>query len=215
MSRLQGREASSRWTLVPAAARLISLLGCTLTLQATPAAAQVRRPVPPSRGAHPAAPPWSEGSGLSPLPLPQTRAIPTWRSHPAVHGRVTEQVVPQRLFPRAADVNVEKRRRAEAMERHPAGKARVARDDGPRREGSPTDAAPPATRPMAGCGDRYRIRSGDTLWAIADASTEADDPAAVVAATRRIYESNRATIGDDPDLILPGQVLSLPDGCDR
>ena len=49
------------------------------------------------------------------------------------------------------------------------------------------------------------VQPGDTLWEIADARYGE--------ATRwpRIYASNRRVIGDDPDLIRPGQVLRLPD----
>ena len=52
----------------------------------------------------------------------------------------------------------------------------------------------------------YVVVAGDSLSKIAkhhlgDAS-----------AWRRIYEANKATIGDDPDKIFPGQKLKLPGG---
>lgn len=55
-------------------------------------------------------------------------------------------------------------------------------------------------------GSTHRVREGDTLWAIAAASTTgADLPRAVV----ELHQRNRRVIGADPDLIRPGQVLDL------
>lgn len=74
------------------------------------------------------------------------------------------------------------------------------------------DHGPVAT--VAGAG--YRVEPGDTLWGIA-ARTLRDrdggwpDGADVGRFWRRIYAANRAVIGDDPDLIFPGQQLSLPE----
>lgn len=55
------------------------------------------------------------------------------------------------------------------------------------------------------------VHRGDTLWAIAarslgDAATDQD----VAEAWPRWYAANRDVIGDDPDLILPGQRLLAP-----
>jgi hypothetical protein len=55
------------------------------------------------------------------------------------------------------------------------------------------------------------VHRGDTLWAIAarhlgDRATDQD----VAEAWPRWYAANRAVIGDDPDLILPGQQLTAP-----
>ncbi|MDP9068867.1 MAG: LysM peptidoglycan-binding domain-containing protein [Actinomycetota bacterium] len=77
------------------------------------------------------------------------------------------------------------------MQRHPSGKGQ---------------------RPCTGT---HRVRRGETLWGIADAVTDAPDASAVLAATREIYATNRETVGDDPNLILPGQILALPSDCDR
>lgn len=49
----------------------------------------------------------------------------------------------------------------------------------------------------------YTVKQGDTLWAIAKAHY--GDPLLY----RAIYEAN-ATLVSDPDLIFPGQVLTLP-----
>ncbi|MFJ1825461.1 transglycosylase family protein [Streptomyces sp. NPDC088178] len=48
----------------------------------------------------------------------------------------------------------------------------------------------------------YTVRSGDNLWAIADAQK-------VPGGWPALYEANRGTVGSDPDLILPGQSLRL------
>lgn len=48
----------------------------------------------------------------------------------------------------------------------------------------------------------YTVRAGDNLWAIADAQ---DLPGGWPA----LYEANKAEVGSDPDLILPGQSLDL------
>jgi hypothetical protein len=77
--------------------------------------------------------------------------------------------------------------------------------------GSPS---PPATEPPgepSPCS--IAVRSGDTLWDLASAhlGPGADD-AAIDAAWRADYAANRDVVGPDPDLILPGQVLTLPCG---
>jgi nucleoid-associated protein YgaU len=55
------------------------------------------------------------------------------------------------------------------------------------------------------------VRPGDTLWALAE--HDLPPPAThqqVTARWHAVYRRNRGVIGPDPDLILPGQVLSLP-----
>lgn len=55
------------------------------------------------------------------------------------------------------------------------------------------------------------VAPGDTLWSIAARSLPATAPDAVVARYwRAIYAANRARIGPDPDLIVPGLHLRLP-----
>lgn len=55
------------------------------------------------------------------------------------------------------------------------------------------------------------VRPGDTLWTLAAASLAPDaSDAAVVQRWHAIHRHNRAAIGADPDLILPGTVLRLP-----
>lgn len=55
---------------------------------------------------------------------------------------------------------------------------------------------------------RYVVRAGDSLWSIAEAHPGAGD--SVEARWRAIWAVNREQVGDDPDLIHPGQVLRLP-----
>jgi nucleoid-associated protein YgaU len=54
------------------------------------------------------------------------------------------------------------------------------------------------------------VRTGDTLWALAEHELprRATD-LQVAAGWHAIYRRNRGVIGPDPDLILPGQVLTL------
>ena len=56
--------------------------------------------------------------------------------------------------------------------------------------------------------DAYVVRPGDSLWSIA--RQHPGDADSVELRWRAIWRANRAVIGDDPDLILPGQALSLP-----
>ena len=62
----------------------------------------------------------------------------------------------------------------------------------------------PSAPPGAAGEESYTVKKGDSLSKIAkrvygDAQQ-----------WRKIYEANRAAIGDDPDLIQPGQALKLP-----
>jgi hypothetical protein len=50
----------------------------------------------------------------------------------------------------------------------------------------------------------YVVRPGDSLWSIAELRYTHGKQ------WRRIYEENRETIGDDPNLILPGMRLTIP-----
>jgi nucleoid-associated protein YgaU len=54
----------------------------------------------------------------------------------------------------------------------------------------------------------YVVRAGDSLWSIARAH-----PAAATSVDQRwraIWQANHGVVGDDPDLIHPGQALRLP-----
>jgi nucleoid-associated protein YgaU len=58
--------------------------------------------------------------------------------------------------------------------------------------------------------EKYVVRENDSLWTIAEDLLGADDVRAVARYWPRIHQANRATIGPDPSLIRPGQVLELP-----
>ncbi|MDR6977967.1 murein DD-endopeptidase MepM/ murein hydrolase activator NlpD [Streptomyces sp. 3330] len=65
------------------------------------------------------------------------------------------------------------------------------------------DVRPQSTpQSRAGTAEMYTVVRGDTLSGIADAEE-------VKGGWRGLYAANRTTIGGDPDLILPGQRLSL------
>lgn len=60
-------------------------------------------------------------------------------------------------------------------------------------------------------GPEVLVRPGDTLWGLAARSLGAEASAATVAEEwPRWYAVNRAVIGPDPDLLLPGQRLRTP-----
>ncbi|MFC7491640.1 MULTISPECIES: LysM peptidoglycan-binding domain-containing protein [unclassified Knoellia] len=67
-------------------------------------------------------------------------------------------------------------------------------------------------RPSPATGDEVVVHRGDTLWSIAarHLGPQASD-AEIAAAWPRWFAQNRGLIGDDPDLILPGQILRAPD----
>jgi nucleoid-associated protein YgaU len=77
----------------------------------------------------------------------------------------------------------------------PPGRARPGEDAVP----DPTPAVETVT-----------VRSGDSLWRIAAAALPGAEAAEIVAYVAVLHDRNRAVIGDDPDLILPGQRLELP-----
>jgi Tfp pilus assembly protein FimV len=55
------------------------------------------------------------------------------------------------------------------------------------------------------------VQAGESLWSIAADALPPDATAAQVAsASASWYDANRAEIGPDPNLILPGQQLAAP-----
>ena len=74
--------------------------------------------------------------------------------------------------------------------------------------GATAQSAPPAVGTVL-------VAAGDTLWAITARHLPADaTDAQIAAAWPRWYEANRSAIGADPDVIRPGQVLTVPVGAD-
>ncbi len=65
--------------------------------------------------------------------------------------------------------------------------------------------------PAAEVGRTVVVRPGDSLWTITRAHMgSGDSPATIARESERWHEANRDVIGDDPDLIHPGQRLSAP-----
>ena len=70
----------------------------------------------------------------------------------------------------------------------------------------------PRQRPRAPEPDEVVVRRGDSLWSVAARHLGPDASEAEIArAWPAWFEANRAVIGDDPDLLLPGQVLRPPE----
>lgn len=220
--------------VAPRVGRALSFLGCALSVQATPAAAQVTTPVPPSPGGQVAAPPWSGVGGKSPLPPTRARVTPPPVRHPAIHPMEAPVSPGRPLFPRVDDLQRRRQERDEAMKRHPAGKALKPAVSRPASE----TASKPVTSARASetesgngsgfqrrtavssstsCGtDVHRVRPDDSLWRIARliAGPTASD-SEIAGITSEIFGMNRSEIGEDPDLIHPGETLVLPKDCSK
>ncbi len=78
----------------------------------------------------------------------------------------------------------------------------------PRTRGMTPSVPPTATpvQPVAPTSATYTVRSGDTLSTISQA-TLGDS-----GRWREIYELNRGAIGSNPNVVVPGTMLKLPDG---
>lgn len=79
--------------------------------------------------------------------------------------------------------------------------------DGKKTGRSSAEDVTPQTTPQsrAGRAEMYTVVRGDTLSGIASGER-------VGGGWRKLYDANRSAIGGDPDLIMPGQRLALPDG---
>ncbi|WP_432565604.1 LysM peptidoglycan-binding domain-containing protein [Kineococcus sp. SYSU DK003] len=74
----------------------------------------------------------------------------------------------------------------------------------------PVVPAAPAPERTSGEGELV-VHRGDSLWSLAEARCGPDATRGeVFAEQHRLYTANADVIGDDPDLLLPGQVLRLP-----
>ena len=226
------QQQRRRGTVDPRVGRLLSFLGCALSIQATPAAAKVTTPAPPSPGGQVAAPPWSGVGGKSPLPPTRARVTPPPVRHPAIHPVELPYSPGRPLFPRADDLQRQKQQREEAMKRHPAGKGLKPPASRPVSEPASKSAVPADTSgdkstkktqsrtipvSSAACGGGvHRVGPGDSLWRIAGLIAGPGASRSEIAElTREIFGVNQDEIGDDPDLIHPGQTLALPKECPK
>lgn len=57
---------------------------------------------------------------------------------------------------------------------------------------------------------QYVVKEGDSLWSIAARHLGVTDPAVISQGWHEIYELNKDSIGESPNLIHPGTVLNLP-----
>ncbi|MGH2750314.1 MAG: LysM peptidoglycan-binding domain-containing protein [Actinomycetota bacterium] len=92
------------------------------------------------------------------------------------------------LFERAAP-RVERERR-ESQRLHPSGHPRAVEVTGDR---------------------RVTVQAGDCLWSIAAEDLGTHDPQRIDRHWRAIFRANHTTIGADPNRLLPGQFLRLPE----
>ena len=77
---------------------------------------------------------------------------------------------------------------------------------------APVDRPDPPPQPPRA----VRVHKGDSLWLIAAHRLGRHaEPGDIAATWPRWYAANRAVIGDDPNLIRPGQLLQPPDGPHR
>ncbi len=83
-----------------------------------------------------------------------------------------------------------------------------AQEDGTADAGAPSSgrhASPSADTPAGIADDRYTVQGGDSLTSIADSL-------ALTGGWTALYVENQQVIGDDPDVILPGQRLLVDTG---
>jgi nucleoid-associated protein YgaU len=148
------------------------------------------------RVSKPSRPPWLATSGF-----PSPRSLVRAEGHNAdphrsplfpAAGRDRTYSPPRAILhttdPKLQDILQERRKhRAAAMDRHPSES--LARD-------------PKLTH--------HTVMPGDTLWDIAGQVLATKDQARIARYWPMIHRENREIIGADPNLLNPGQVLSLP-----
>ncbi|SEP64642.1 Murein DD-endopeptidase MepM and murein hydrolase activator NlpD, contain LysM domain [Streptomyces sp. yr375] len=97
-------------------------------------------------------------------------------------------------------------RGGDAPDVHPSGTSAKPASTGTKAAKTSLDDVRPQSTPQsrAGTAEMYTVVRGDTLSGIADTED-------VKGGWQGLYAANRTAIGNDPDLILPGQRLSLRD----
>lgn len=128
-------------------------------------------------------------------------ALPSYAADPGTTPSTSELAVLDGLpYPDRAATTERARASEEVVVRHEATGARP----------EPTAARERAGRERAPQADARTVRPGDSLWAIASEVSSSRDAGVVAQQVDQLHRANRAVIGDDPDLILPGQRLSVP-----
>lgn len=131
---------------------------------------------------------------LAPVPAPVVAAAEL--SFPDLDRPLPEPPAPTSAAPATPAVSA-----APAVSETPSATATVEPSTSP----APAAAAPPATARS------HAVVPGDTLWDLASAaSPPGASPATITQQWKQWYSLNRAAIGADPDLLLPGELLSLP-----
>lgn len=93
-------------------------------------------------------------------------------------------------------------------EQAPGGEEAPGTDEAASGAGHDENAPPPRT---------VVVQEGDTLWSLTDdvLGPGPDDPALLAESWPLLHETNREVIGEDPDLLVPGQVLTVPAALDE
>jgi hypothetical protein len=139
-----------------------------------------------------------------PRSLVRAGELPPSPVHPAVHAIPSEQIhrgdLPRPLFPRIASVRQDTP--LEPWERGALDLRRAA--------SSPGHHAQHAAGAPEGRASHYAVLPGDTLWDIAGRVLRTEDQRAIARYWPLIHRENRDIIGPNPNLLRPGQVLTLP-----
>ncbi|PJE99607.1 peptidase [Streptomyces carminius] len=130
-----------------------------------------------------------DGQGPTAWPVCSSRAGLTWEHRGSSGDRAPERTSERSTAQQAGPAE----ERAERQVRPQQTRPRQTAPEAPRTS--------PAAAP-ADAGRAYQVASGDTLSGIADEHQ-------VRGGWQALYESNRTVVGDDPDLIFPGQRLQL------
>lgn len=206
------RVRAMRWSVAlgRGARRRLPRVGPFLTLivaLSSPAlAAERRSPASPGRDVGEVAPPWSATGGVPPPPpLVRTGAS----ASPSVDGAIRARVrSSSQQMSRDADLERARELHPSRGRKDPGGEGRRAGRRSTSVRGAGTLHG--GTNETQGEFPTRVVRPGDSLWGIAASIVDETDPAAIARVWPRIYRQNRALIGNDPNLVLPGQVLRLP-----
>lgn len=151
---------------------------------------------------------------------PGTKAKPAATSKPTstTIGPVAATHVAATTSPKPASVKAAGATRAPTTTAAPTSAATHAPAVGPVAKPVPKPAVtgPQQGGTVAKKAYTFKVARGDTLWGLTKqalaASGRSTSNANVAAAVHMLYQHNRAVIGSDPNLILPGQVITWPAG---